>query len=520
MGVRRSLVDARQGDERLQLVYLLGGHGVDFLERHDDILRQHQAVVLGELIGVALGGEKRTQMGWQDMQHERGLVSALRTDEREDAVIDDLVEHHRSHHRQEPATGVTEEILFRNILTVNHRKELTDIVCLAVPFWQMAYPVLEGMEGFGEVRSEDVEDSGQLHIQAVVLHLAPEGVDETVVEEIKCCRLRFFTMFEFVAQLIEPYLVSGGDVVFHFLYACLAVDGGGGEGGVLVGMGLIDAAHHRLYLTGMFCGVVFKLLESPRRAVVESHAVAVHEVYAARDVVVVASVGVFGAVGFHHLHHLLSDVFGLWRPTGTLALARRLAVERDVDFYALCERLIDGLRVPCQSAQASDIAALGVVVKPRDALIVVVHREPRRAVVLLRHLVFHSSYDTDATARDGGVGHKGVGVGSHYAKDLLHTVGRHMVEIYHDISRIGSDARLVLAAFERDLAHHRRTLPLHLPHLFFDGVRRRSVSRLHGTVVLQEQSPVLEGVVFEEVAPQDLHHLLPRHGVKLRVGEC
>lgn len=112
VSVRRSLVDARQGDERLQLVYLLGGHGVDFLERHDDILRQHQAVVLGELIGVALGGEKRTQMGWQDMQHERGLVSALRTDEREDAVIDDLVEHHRSNHRQEPATGVTEEVLF------------------------------------------------------------------------------------------------------------------------------------------------------------------------------------------------------------------------------------------------------------------------------------------------------------------------------------------------------------------------------------------------------------------------
>ena len=55
--------DARHGDESLQLVYLLGGHGVDFLERHDDILRQHQAVVLGELIGVALGGKNERRWG-------------------------------------------------------------------------------------------------------------------------------------------------------------------------------------------------------------------------------------------------------------------------------------------------------------------------------------------------------------------------------------------------------------------------------------------------------------------------
>ena len=55
--------DARHGDESLQLVYLLGGHGVDFLERHDDILRQHQAFVLGELIGVALGGKNERRWG-------------------------------------------------------------------------------------------------------------------------------------------------------------------------------------------------------------------------------------------------------------------------------------------------------------------------------------------------------------------------------------------------------------------------------------------------------------------------
>ena len=69
--------DARHGDESLQLVYLLGGHGVDFLERHDDILRQHQAFVLGELVGVALGGEKRTQMGWQAIIRECQRKSPL-----------------------------------------------------------------------------------------------------------------------------------------------------------------------------------------------------------------------------------------------------------------------------------------------------------------------------------------------------------------------------------------------------------------------------------------------------------
>ena len=115
MTVGRTLVHLRQCRERLQLVDFLGSHGVDLLKGDDDVLREHQAVVLGELEGVALRGEECPEMWRQDMQHECGFIRALRTDEGKDAVVDHIVEHHRRHHRQEPAAGVAMKLLVGDV---------------------------------------------------------------------------------------------------------------------------------------------------------------------------------------------------------------------------------------------------------------------------------------------------------------------------------------------------------------------------------------------------------------------
>ena len=158
------------------------------------------------------------------------------------------------------------------------------------------------------------------------------------------------TLFQFHAQQIKPDAISRCDELLHLAYARLAVGRVGGEGGMFLTMILIYIAHHRLDGLGMPLGIVVELAESPRGAVVECYTIAVHEIDAARHVVVVASVGIHGTVGLHHPPHPLAEVGGLGRPSGTLAPASPLRVEREVHLDALCHGMVLSLGVPRQSA--------------------------------------------------------------------------------------------------------------------------------------------------------------------------
>ena len=62
------------------------------------------------MIEVVLRGVVCAKVGRQDVQHERRLVGALRTDEGKDLMVDHLGVDSRSYHRHKPAAGVEMEI--------------------------------------------------------------------------------------------------------------------------------------------------------------------------------------------------------------------------------------------------------------------------------------------------------------------------------------------------------------------------------------------------------------------------
>ena len=185
VAVGRSLVHLRQCGERLQLVDLLGSHGVNLLEGDDDVLREHQPVVLGELEGVALGGEELSEVWRKNIEHKRGLVCALAADEGEDAVVDRIVVHHRRHHGKKPAAGVAVKLLVGDVGTVHQREELPDVVGSAVPCRQTLNPRLEGVVGLDEVGPEDIKQRLKVGIDSRQLHLSPERLDETIIHGVK-----------------------------------------------------------------------------------------------------------------------------------------------------------------------------------------------------------------------------------------------------------------------------------------------------------------------------------------------
>ena len=272
---------------------------------------------------------------------------------------------------------------------------------------------------------------------------------------------------------------------------------------------LIYIAHHRLNRLGMTRGIVAKLVESPFGAVVDRHAIAVHEIDAARHIVVVPTVGIHGTVGLHHLPHPLAEVGSLGRTSGTLALAGPLGVERMFHLDTLGHGVILRLGIPCQSAQSCDIATLSVVVETCHALEILVHREPCRTVVSLRHLLVNTRNNPEPPSRYGSIDDERIGVGLHLGDGIGETVVRHMVEVGHHVAGVVADAGLVLAPFEFGLAHNGGAPRLLDLHLSLDAVGGFLVACCFCLFELAEQSPVLKSFLLEEVASQHLHHLLP-----------
>ena len=153
------------------------------------------------------------------------------------------------------------------------------------------------------------------------------------------------------------------------------------------------------------------------------------------------------------------------------------------------------MRIPCQSAHAGVRLALRVVVEVDEFLVVLVHRQPCRIVVLLAHLALHRGNDAQSAARDGGVADAGVLVSMDKLNGQSHLVGRHMVEVGHEGACVGPDIFLAPASLEHSLAHDTRARLLDASHECF--------------VRLGCCPPVHLRFLAEVVTTDGCHHRLP-----------
>ena len=150
-----------------------------------------------------------------------------------------------------------------------------------------------------------------------------------------------------------------GDVFFHLLHRCLAC--AGRECGVVVAILCIDALHHVLQRPAVRGIVVVELLHSPFQAFLLGHAIAIHQVEAARDIVVVPPVDIFRPVGLHHFHHPVLYALHLGRPPNPLLCLGLSLMAHYLD--ALWAGTEHGLGVMSQSAHPRVVATLRVVVE-------------------------------------------------------------------------------------------------------------------------------------------------------------
>ena len=102
MGIGGTLVDARHGDCRLQLVEFRGAHGVQLLAAHQSVLCEGDQVVTPHAVGIGLDIEIAAQGRWQQVREPCRLVGALLADEYQDDVIDHGGVEPRRYHAHEP----------------------------------------------------------------------------------------------------------------------------------------------------------------------------------------------------------------------------------------------------------------------------------------------------------------------------------------------------------------------------------------------------------------------------------
>src|SRR5574344_1893350 len=106
-----------------------------------------------------------------------------------------------------------------------------------------------------------------------------------------------------------------------------------------------------------------------------------------------------------------------------------------------------------------------------------VHRQPRRLVVIGRHLAIHTCYHPQTLARDGHVCKQCMLVGLDMLHRLSQLLLRHMVEVGHKRPRVFADVLLAPSAFEHSLAHYCRARRL-------DGLHLRLVALGESSTIL------------------------------------
>ena len=298
------------------------------------------------------------------------------------------------------------------------------------------------------------------------------------------------------------------DVVLHPLQLLPAPFSlGHVERGVLGAVGAVDALHHRGDGLGVGAVVVGKLLLRPLRAVVGPHPIAVHQIDAARHIVVVLARGVGGTVGLHRLPHPRPQFPGPGRPARSPGVGFPACL--GVGAQAFGQGAVDEVGVPGQSAEACGVGAEAVVVQSRQAAVVFVHGEPSHAVGGFAYAALHPGYHAEAPARERGVEEQRVAVVLHLLECRGELVGRHMVEVNHKRARIGPYAAVVASSLHHGLAYDAGAAAFHGRHVALDAFGRYVVATGRRLIVLAAQEAVALRGLAHVFAPHGGHYGLP-----------
>ena len=120
---------------------------------------------------------------------ERGLEDATLAHEDEYHLVHHLQRYPRHYHRHQPLLEEIAEEALRmlvvgQVLHLDAVGELVDVVGILslLPFRQTAQVIVQGVEGLAEVAVDDVVQGLLREMQSRLVHLAPDGVLDIIVD--------------------------------------------------------------------------------------------------------------------------------------------------------------------------------------------------------------------------------------------------------------------------------------------------------------------------------------------------
>ncbi len=458
-------VDMQEGGHRLQLVQLGGTHVVDLLEADEGVFAEGEEVVLVEARAVGLRVEVAAQLRGQQAVQPGGLVDALRADEDQDLVVDDVVFEKGGEDAGEPLAEVVGEPLVAVLPLDMHRcRQPSDMVGLAVPGGQRAEVFEEGVVGGRELGVEHVVDVARGRALARLVYSAPEGVAVAV------------------GQLAE--LLLAGPFHFAMLRDGVGAEEGfaGEEGFDLLDRGVVRSFRSFAFAVGegvrpvLLClavtgtedpfgvarPVVGELSRRPPERFRFRYPVEIEEVARAHDVFVVVPRLVGDVFLFQQLFHGFGRLCGHGRELACRARPSRFAPALLRGLFGQLGReggragVEEGIGVEGQPADALRVLAGGVVFQPREAgvvfvalpvsLLVGVERAGGRRVGIGDRYAVEAVDDADPVPADRPVGEQRVRVGAYQGERLLDPPGRDVVEVVKAQSGVGGDVLALPAA--------------------------------------------------------------------------
>lgn len=443
--VGRPLVDVERGGERLELVQLVGAHGVDLLVVDQQVFGDGEEVVFGQPLAVGLRRIVVAEAGGQQVLHEGGLVAPLPSDQDEDHLVDHPLVERAGQHTDEPPLEAVGEPFGLVVDGMDHGGEPADVVGRPVPGGQLVEVVGERMEVGGEIAGEQRAHPEEVRVDPLVLHGAPEGVLDGVVQPAPVVLL-FETYLDVRGEQVAPDLEPLVDEALHL------PDGGPSLGPV--GRLLVVAQPFRAMLVGQGVAapggrpdgvgvVVGEGLERPAFRLVVGDAEAVHPVEAAADVVVVAVRHVGDPLLLDQASHRRFGPLGGDPGRFRFPLRRRQGERRRVG-------AIEGLRVVADHRHPGRVLALAVDPGADELGVVVVDRLPGRRETALAQFLRHPDDHPDPLSGEGDVGEEGVGIGIDLLAGVLEAVVGQVVDVDHDKAGVAGHVRQRPSALERD----------------------------------------------------------------------
>ena len=316
-GIGGTLIDGLGRNNSLQLVELARGEAINLLQRHEALLGEQEEVVAVHTMSKVAHGEVALQLGRHEATHEGTLVDTLRTDVGEDDVVDHTWVEPRSYHSHEPLLEPTAVELALATCHMHHRGYLGDVVGISVGMgWQRFEVAEEGIVTDGVVALKHiaqvalgdalaytlggaaVEDA--LHARGLLAPAKGGGVvnlilaGDGIVARLQVAVDKVLADVAHIAQLrLPPRRTAGLD------------------SGVLVDLA-VAGAHDGLHIGGV---VVGKVADRPLTALFLRHAVAIHLVADAADILVVGTLLIADALRLDGGENLVDELRGKWTVT-------------------------------------------------------------------------------------------------------------------------------------------------------------------------------------------------------------